>query len=34
MAEVYWGANQDILNLGFDLVYDKDLLDAMATFSA
>lgn len=34
MAEVYWGANQAILNLGFDLVYDKDLLDAMASKNA
>lgn len=27
LAEVYWGKEQDLMNLGFDYVYEKWLLD-------
>ncbi|CAD8083789.1 unnamed protein product [Paramecium sonneborni] len=31
LAEVYWGKEQDLINLGFDYVYEKWLLDQQAT---
>jgi glycosidase len=33
LAESYWGTEQELVNLGFDYVYDKNLLDNMASFN-
>lgn len=34
MAEVYWGREQELLNQGFDLCYDKELYDHLLKGSA
>jgi hypothetical protein len=31
LAEVYWNKEQDLINNGFDYVYEKGLLDNLST---
>ncbi|KAJ5078319.1 alpha-14-glucan:maltose-1-phosphate maltosyltransferase [Anaeramoeba ignava] len=33
LAEVYWGKEPDLISMGFDYVYDKTLLDNLASYN-
>ena len=33
MAEVYWNKEWDLMQMGFDFVYEKSILDTLATFN-
>jgi len=33
LAEVYWSKEADLMRMGFDFVYEKTLLDTLATYN-